>query len=30
LNVLRVMREVERVSAKLQKQRAASALLFTK
>jgi membrane dipeptidase len=30
LNVLRVMREVERVSVKLQKQRAASAMLFTK
>jgi membrane dipeptidase len=30
LNVLRVMREVEKVSAKLQKERAASPALFTK
>jgi membrane dipeptidase len=30
LNILRVMREVEKVSARLQKERAASPLLFTK
>jgi membrane dipeptidase len=30
LNILRVMREVERVSARLQKARAASPMLFTK
>ena len=30
LNILRVMRDVERVSARLQKERAASPLLFTK
>ena len=30
LNILRVMREAEKVSAKLQKERAASPLLFTK
>ena len=30
LNILRVMRQVEKVSAKLQKERAASPMLFTK
>ena len=30
LNILRVMREVEKVSARLQKERAASPVLFTK
>ena len=30
LNILRVMREAEKVSAKLQKERAASPLLFTR
>jgi membrane dipeptidase len=30
LNILRVMRQVEKVSARLQKERAASPLLFTK
>jgi membrane dipeptidase len=30
LNILRVMRDVEKVSARLQKERAASAELFTR